>query len=104
MPSQKQTKAHSAQLEANAAQANGAKPQTVKPAVEMDVIQQLSAKIEALTKLVDSLRQPAQVRLPEQACQCFQKKPTTTVREKTERLSFLVGTGPVKLLPLLRPW
>lgn len=82
-PRHNQPKAHSAQLEANAAQAQGAKQQTVEQAVGIDIIQQLSAKIEALTKVVDSLKQPTQVRPPEQACQCPQRKPTTAGRERT---------------------
>lgn len=88
---QNQTKAHSAQLEANVAQAQGAKQQNVERVAEMDIIQQLSAKIEALTKVVDSLKQPTQVRSPE--CHCPQRKPTTTGRERTSGCPKCVEQG-----------
>lgn len=92
-PRQNQAKAHSAQLEANAAQAQGAKQLNVEQAVGMDIIQQLSAKIEALTKVVDSLKNPIQARSPEQSCQCPQKKPTTTERERTNGCPKCVEQG-----------
>ena len=98
-PRQNQTKAHSAQLEtnemleANAAQAQGAKRQAVEPAAGLDIIQQLSAKIEALTKVVDSLKQPTPVQPPEQSCQCPKRKPTTTGKERTSGCPKCVEQG-----------
>lgn len=92
-PRQNQLKAHSAQLEANAAQFQGAKQQSAEQTAGIDMIQQLSAKIEALTKVVDSLKQTTQVQPPEQACQCSQRKQTTAGRERTNGCPKCVEQG-----------
>lgn len=67
-PRQKGTHAHSAQLENNETE----KHSENKTKSKNNVIEDLNAKVDALTKLVESL---AAVKTPEQPCQCVHTKP-----------------------------
>lgn len=67
-PRQKVSQAHSAQLEGNDTE----KQPESKTKSKNNVIEELNAKVDALTKLVESL---TAVKTPEQSCQCAHPRP-----------------------------
>lgn len=85
----RQMVAHSAQLNPDAQKSHDRK-QKVQ---DKDAIQQLTARIYALTSLVDSMRQPVPSVKAEQTCQCHSNKPSIRKRERPYGCSKCVETG-----------
>ncbi|XP_031725978.1 uncharacterized protein LOC116395901 [Anarrhichthys ocellatus] len=92
-PHQTQTNVRSAQFGASTTQEQGAKQQITEHAAGMDIIQQLSAKIEALTRVVDSMKQPIQPLKTEQTCQFSTRNMTNPRRERTNGCPRCVEQG-----------
>lgn len=75
----KQTSAHSAQVEAEHIKQPNAKKETVEQKNKTDIVQQLSDKVEMLTKLVESLAEAVQ---KNQVCNYSSAKPQMDRKER----------------------
>lgn len=76
---QKQTAAHSAQVEAEPVKESNSKKETADRKSKTDNVQQLAERIDVLTKLVDSLAETVQ---KDHACRCSSPKPQMVRKER----------------------